>query len=223
MKGSYKAQSVTSVTTTTTQKQTSTPTPTPTPTPKISPTSSPLQQRTIITMLAKEKEKQPAESNLQTIQDTLAIIQDFMQKMQTQTKIQLDTNKEEVKKYFEEMKQEMKNEMGTLKTELKKEIGELKKTEIGEVKRSINEMDVNMKVIQQNLQENEKRIKAMEDKVHDIGQKVEEYEEHNYATCRGFDEAITNLELQSASHGLRFQNIEEEKDEDLSAKMAEII
>ncbi|XP_070584345.1 uncharacterized protein PF3D7_1120000-like [Erythrolamprus reginae] len=179
-------------------------------------------------MLAKEKEKEkekaPTELNLQSVQDTLAGIQDFMQKTQTQIKTQLETNKEEVKKYLEEMKQEMKemkNEMGTLKAEIKKEIGELK-TEIAEVKGSMTEMDGNMKVIPQNLQESEKRIKATEEKIQDMGQKVEEYKDHNYIACRGFDIAITNLELQSASHGLRFQNIEEERDEDLSAKMVEV-
>ncbi|XP_070584368.1 tropomyosin-like [Erythrolamprus reginae] len=166
-------------------------------------------------MLAKEKEKEkeksPADPNFQSIQDALAGIQDFMQKSQTQTQTQLETNKEEMKKYLEEMRQEMKE----MKNEIKKELTE--------VKGNIAEMDGNIKVIQQNLQESEKRIKVTEEKIQAMGQKVEEYEDHDYDARRGFDIAITNLELQSISHGLKFQNIEEERDKDLSAKMVEVI
>ncbi|XP_070610303.1 uncharacterized protein PF3D7_1120000-like [Erythrolamprus reginae] len=218
MKGSYRAQSVTSVTTTTMQKQTTTPAST--STPKVSPTSSPLQQRTITTMLAKEKEKEKPmmDSNFQIIQEALAGIQES----QTQTKTQLDANKEEMKMYLQEMKQEMREEMKEMKDEIKKEIAELK-TELTEVKGNVAEMDGNIKVMQQNLQDSEKRIQVTEEKIQVMGQRVEEYEGRNYAARRDFDIAITNLELQSASHGLRFQNIDEERDKDLPAKMAEVM
>ncbi|XP_070585166.1 tropomyosin-like [Erythrolamprus reginae] len=214
MKGSHRAQSVTSVTMITTRKQPTTPAPT--STPRTSPTSSPLQQRTIPTMLAKEKEKDnpTMDPSLQIIQEALADIK----ALQTQAKTQSDTNKEEMKTYLQELRQEMKE----MKDEIKKEIAEFR-TELTEVKGNVVEMDGNIKVIQQKLQDSEKRIQVTEEKIQDVGQRVEEYEDHNYAARKDFDIAITNLELHSALHGLRFQNIEEEKDEDLPAKMAEVM
>ncbi|XP_070610296.1 tropomyosin alpha-4 chain-like [Erythrolamprus reginae] len=170
------------------------------------PSQSPSQQKMITSILAKEKEekeKVQPQPTLQTIQDSLSVIQDFMQK----TQISIDTNREEARQQHEDLKAEM---------------GDLK-VDTGEMKERMKEMDVKNEDIQQTLKENDQRIKTVERKMEKVEQKMEEFEERSSIINRGFDEAITHFELQCASYGLRFQNIVEEKDEDLGSKMAEII
>ncbi|XP_070584357.1 tropomyosin alpha-1 chain-like [Erythrolamprus reginae] len=152
----------------------------------------------------KEKEKTPTQPTLQTIQDTLALLQ-----------ISMNANRddvcEEAQKHYEAMKADLKVEMSDLKAELRN------------VKVSVQTLDGKIDMIQQTLKENEQWKKKVEDKMEKSEQRMDEFENHSNVINRGVDEAITNIELQRASHGLKFQNVHEEKDENLSSKMVEII
>ncbi|XP_070584348.1 uncharacterized protein PF3D7_1120000-like [Erythrolamprus reginae] len=159
----------------------------------------------------KEKEKTPTQPTLQTIQDSLALLQ-------ISIAVNREDAHEEAKKLYEDIKADIKAEMGDLKVEL----GDLK-VELGNVKGSVQAMDGKIEVIQQTLKENEQRMKKVEDKMEKAEQRMEEFEDQSNVINRGFDEAITHLELQRASHGLRFQNVFEEKDENLDSIMVEII
>ncbi|XP_070615326.1 chromosome partition protein Smc-like [Erythrolamprus reginae] len=97
------------------------------------------------------------------------------------------------------------------------------KAEIGELKEDTGEMKEKMKEIQQTLKESEQRIKAVEEKTEKVEQRMDDFEDRSDSLNKRYDESITHLEIQRASYGLRFQNITEEKYEDLQAKMAEII
>ncbi|XP_070592976.1 uncharacterized protein [Erythrolamprus reginae] len=97
------------------------------------------------------------------------------------------------------------------------------KAEMGELKADTGEMKEQMKEIQQTLKENEDRVKAVEEKTEKMEKRMDYFEGRSDVRYRKYDESITHLEVQRASYGLRFQNIIEEKDEDLQARMAEII
>ncbi|XP_070587150.1 uncharacterized protein PF3D7_1120000-like [Erythrolamprus reginae] len=96
------------------------------------------------------------------------------------------------------------------------------KAEMAEMKVDTGEMKDQMKEIKQALQDNEERMKAVEEKAEKVEKRIGYLEDKAASRYRGYDESITHLEMQRASYGLRFQNVIEEKDEDLKAIMADI-
>ncbi|XP_070584372.1 tropomyosin alpha-4 chain-like [Erythrolamprus reginae] len=103
--------------------------------------------------------------------------------------------REEAQKHYEGIKAEMSN----------------LNVEMENVKGNVHAMDGEMEAMQQTVKENEQWMKKVEDKMDKAEKRMDEFEDDSTVPNRGFDEAITNLELQRASHGLRFQNVHKEK------------
>lgn len=159
-------------------------------------TPSPSQQKTLDTTVVKEKEKEKMEMTLATMQNMFATIQETL--LRTQEKMA-----------------ENQEEMRSLHTEIR--------NEIGEVRGDIQNMNDRIGDIQQSLTENERRIRNAEAKIETVETKVEKMEQKTAQINKELSDSLAVLEMEKASYFLRFQNISEEKDEDLEGKMSEII
>ncbi|XP_070802409.1 tropomyosin-like [Pituophis catenifer annectens] len=152
-------------------------------------------QRSIVSMLGTEKEKTTSTFNIQNIQSVLAMIQEGMNKTQES----IANNHEETRRNHEYLK-----------------------TDVGEIKDNIKKMD-KIEKVQQNIVKNEQRIQKVEVKMEQTDRKMEMMEQNQTSINREMEESITYLEMEKASFYLRFQNIVEQKDEDLGELMAGIL
>ncbi|XP_070805243.1 golgin subfamily A member 6-like protein 22 [Pituophis catenifer annectens] len=146
--------------------------------------------------MGKEKEKVKLEMAPNVIQDMFQKIQETL--LQTQEKIA--ENQEEMRTFHAEIR-----------------------NEIGEVKEDIKTMKDKIGGIQNSIAENEQRIRKTETKIYHVELKVEAMEQKTLQLNIEMSDSLAMLEMEKASYFLRFQNIPEEKNEDLEGKMVEII
>uniref|UniRef100_A0A2D4PQY0 Uncharacterized protein n=1 Tax=Micrurus surinamensis TaxID=129470 RepID=A0A2D4PQY0_MICSU len=155
-------------------------------------------QRTIEGTLALEKMSTPMTN--QVVQATLTTIQETMLALQ----------KTMVKNHIES-----KGDREVMKVELKNEIGEMK-TEIKNLEGKIGQ-------IQESIRINEEKIKIIEEQAIQTGKKIEHLDQKIMGKDKETEEALNHLEMDKASYYLRFQNVEEDKEENLALVMAGII
>lgn len=93
----------------------------------------------------------------------------------------------------------------------------------GEMKLDIQKLDNKMNSIQEAIHKNEQRIKIIEDKTEQTGEKLDLVDQKMMAINKDLKDSIIQLEMDRASFFLRFQNVTEAKDEDLGQIMAGII
>ncbi|XP_060545578.1 proteasomal ubiquitin receptor ADRM1 isoform X1 [Pantherophis guttatus] len=93
------------------------------------------------------------------------------------------------------------------------------KNEIRELRGEIRKLNEKMGNFQQMIGKNEQRIQKMEEKAEQTEKKVEEIAQVN----KGLEKTVIVLEMEKAAYFLRFQNIEEEKGEDLMDVMTELL
>ncbi|XP_070789403.1 tropomyosin-like [Pituophis catenifer annectens] len=154
------------------------------------------QQKTIDTMLLSEKEKSPQSINIKNIHSVLSMIQESMNKTQES----IADNHQESRKNHEDLKMD-----------------------IGEIKDNLKKMDNKIEKIQQNIAKNEQRIQNTEDKMGKVEKKIEESECAQTIVNKELEDSISFLEMEKALFYLRFQNIVENREEDLRDVMVGIL
>uniref|UniRef100_A0A2D4GKR2 Uncharacterized protein n=1 Tax=Micrurus corallinus TaxID=54390 RepID=A0A2D4GKR2_MICCO len=101
------------------------------------------------------------------------------------------------------------------------------KIEIGEMKGEIWKLDDKTIrsncTIQQRVAKTEHKMKAVEAKVEQTDKNIESIEQKLMGENRKLEEAIAFLEMEKADFFLRFQNVTEERGEDLPKLMADLI
>ncbi|XP_070797151.1 basal body-orientation factor 1-like [Pituophis catenifer annectens] len=97
------------------------------------------------------------------------------------------------------------------------------KLDVGEINDNIKKMDNKIEKIQQNIAKNEQRIQNMEVKMHQVEKKIDNMEQNQATLNKELEDSITYLEMEKASFYLRFQNIVENREEDLRDLMTGIL
>lgn len=92
-----------------------------------------------------------------------------------------------------------------------------------ELKTDMLGLDQKMDVIQASILKNEKRIEKVEARLDQNEKKLEAVDQTLTAQNRDLEDSMIQLEMDRASYYLRFQNIVEEREEDLGELMAELI
>uniref|UniRef100_A0A2D4MZ93 Uncharacterized protein n=1 Tax=Micrurus spixii TaxID=129469 RepID=A0A2D4MZ93_9SAUR len=102
-----------------------------------------------------------------------------------------------------------------------------KKIEMEEVKREVRndtqKLDEKVGLIQEVLQKNDQRLQMIEKRTEKTEQKLESVDQKMKERNKEVENSLIQLEMKRTSFYLRFQNVEETKEEDLTAIMAEII
>ncbi|XP_070800867.1 histone-lysine N-methyltransferase SETD2-like [Pituophis catenifer annectens] len=92
-----------------------------------------------------------------------------------------------------------------------------------ELKTDIHQLDQKMNEIQVSISNNEQRIQKAEQKIEQNEKKLDMVDQTLTMQNKELEDSLIQLEMDRASFYLRFQNVEEDKDEDLGEKMAELI
>ncbi|XP_070805241.1 myosin-6-like [Pituophis catenifer annectens] len=92
-----------------------------------------------------------------------------------------------------------------------------------ELKSDIHSIDQKMSEIQESIHNNEKKIKKVETRVEQNERNLDSINQKLMAQNRELEDSIIQLEMDRAAFYLRFQNVVEEKDEDLGAVMVDLI
>ncbi|XP_070797145.1 chromosome partition protein Smc-like [Pituophis catenifer annectens] len=95
--------------------------------------------------------------------------------------------------------------------------------DVGEIKDNIRNMDEKIGKIQHKIEENEQRIYKVEERIEHTNKRMEKMEYNQAATNKDLEDTVSYLEMEKASFYLRFQNVEEQKEEDLGEIMTEIL
>uniref|UniRef100_A0A2D4M5I8 Uncharacterized protein n=1 Tax=Micrurus spixii TaxID=129469 RepID=A0A2D4M5I8_9SAUR len=149
-------------------------------------------------MLAAEKlstttSAQSVQASLLAIQETMVMLQESMSK----THIESRSDRE------------------TMKTKLK--------TEIGEMKVEFRNLDKKIGLIQESIKRNEEKIRTIKQQSEQTEKKLELMDEKITGYNKETEVALIHLEMERVSYYLRFQNIKEVKEEDLTLVMAELL
>uniref|UniRef100_A0A2D4EV61 L1 transposable element RRM domain-containing protein n=1 Tax=Micrurus corallinus TaxID=54390 RepID=A0A2D4EV61_MICCO len=91
------------------------------------------------------------------------------------------------------------------------------------MKADIQKLNNKFGTIQETVEKNEQKLVNMEQRTENVEKKLEDTEENWKVLYCELQEAVVHLELKKAAFFFRFQNIVEEKKEDLRSLMAELI
>uniref|UniRef100_A0A8C6VAK8 ADRM1 26S proteasome ubiquitin receptor n=1 Tax=Naja naja TaxID=35670 RepID=A0A8C6VAK8_NAJNA len=119
------------------------------------------------------------------------------------------------------MLQTLQETMTKNHNEIRKYIGEVRNN-MGEIKQTVQHMDAKLEKFQQRITKNEQRIQKEEEKSEQIEKKVDDIN-YKLTQANELQNTVIMLETEKAAHYLRFQNIEEEKGEDLPEIMEELL
>ncbi|KAK9395594.1 BOLL: Protein boule-like [Crotalus adamanteus] len=92
-----------------------------------------------------------------------------------------------------------------------------------EMRGDINKLDNRVEMIQQTMEKNEAKIQSVEVGLDNVVKKVDILDTEMIASNKKMEEAIIYLEMEKAAFYLHFQNVIEEKEEDLGDIMADLI
>ncbi|XP_034264712.2 uncharacterized protein LOC117660685 [Pantherophis guttatus] len=92
-----------------------------------------------------------------------------------------------------------------------------------ELKTDIHALDKKMNEIQVSIFNNEQRIQKAEQRIEQNEKKLDTVDQTLTMQNKELEDSLIQLEMYRASFYLRFQNVIEDKDEDLGEKMAELI
>uniref|UniRef100_A0A2D4GSG4 L1 transposable element RRM domain-containing protein n=1 Tax=Micrurus corallinus TaxID=54390 RepID=A0A2D4GSG4_MICCO len=106
--------------------------------------------------------------------------------------------------------------------EIRKYIGEVRNN-MGEIEQTMQNTDAKLEKFQQRITKNEQRIQKEEEKSEQVEKKMDDINYKLIQANKELENTVIMLETEKAAHYLRFQNIEEEKGEDLPEIMEELL